>query len=70
MYIRLCVKDGIISGNKMRDICEAFNVVNCFEQRKNYDEYYYRYPVDVTVTLENIQKLMDLNYQVIFYSDI
>lgn len=72
MYIRLCVNDGIIDGDKVRDICEVFGekLFDSFKQRKTYDEYYYQYPVDIIVTTEHIQKLMDLNYKIIFYSDI
>ena len=72
MYIRLCVNDGIIGGDKVRDICEIFGekLFDSFKQRKTYDEYYYQYPVDIIVTTEHIQKLMDLNYKIIFYSDI
>ena len=72
MYIRLCVNDGIIDGDKVRDICEVFGekLFDSFKQRKTYDEYYYQYPIDIIVTTEHIQKLMDLNYKIIFYSDI
>lgn len=72
MYIRLCVLGGIISGDKVRDLCDIFgiNLFNSFEQRKQYDEYYYKCSVDTTVTTEHIQKLMDLNYRVEFYNNI
>jgi len=72
MYIRLCVSGGIISGDKVRDLCDVFgrNLFNSFEQRKQYDEYYYKWEVDITVTTEHIQKLMDLNYRVEFYNNI
>ena len=72
MYIRLCVNDGIIDGGKVSDICELFGekLFDSFKQRKTYDEYYYQYPIDIIVTTEHIQKLMDLNYKIIFYSDI
>ena len=45
MYIRLCVLGGIISGDKVRDLCDIFgiNLFNSFEQRKQYDEYYYKW---------------------------
>ena len=72
MYIRLCVSDGIISGNKVRSLCDVFgeNILNSFEQRKQYDEYYYKWEVDITVTVEHIQKLMDLSYSVKFTNNI
>ena len=72
MYIRLLVSDGIISGDKIRDLADVFgrNLMSSFEQRKQYDEYYYSYPVDVTVTIEHIQKLMDLMYRVEFRNNI
>ena len=72
MYIRLLVCGGIISGDKIRDLVDVFgrNLMSSFEQRKQYDEYYYSYPVDVTVTTEHIQKLMDLMYRVEFRNNI
>ena len=73
MYIRLAVNDGIIDGFKVRDICEAFNNKNLessFEQRKQYDEYYYEYPVDVEVTENHILQLTDKGYSIIFRNDM
>ena len=72
MYIRLLVCGGIISGDKIRDLVDVFgrNLMSSFEQRKQYDEYYYSCPVDVTVTIEHIQKLMDLMYRVEFRNNI
>lgn len=71
MYIRLVVNDGIIDGFKVRDICEAFNnnLESSFEQRKQYDEYYYKYPVDVEVNENHILQLTDKGYSIIFKND-
>lgn len=66
MQVRLCINDGIIGGDKVRNICYVFGqtLFFCFEQRKQYDEYYYKKEIDLNITLENIQKLMDLDYTI------
>lgn len=72
MYIRLCILDGIIEGDKVRDLRDVLGeyIFDSFEQRKQYDEYYYKYAIDVTITVEQIQKLMDLYYKVEFCNNI
>ena len=71
MYIKLEINDGIISGYKVRDICEIFgdSLYAYFEQRKDYDEYYYKYPTDIEVVENCIQILMDKGYIVVFKND-
>ena len=71
MYIRLEINEGIISGDKVRDICEIFGdtLLPYFEQRKQYDEYYYRYPTDIEVTENCIQFFIDKGYRVVFKYD-
>ena len=66
MQVRLCINDGIIGGDKARDICNVFGqtLFFCFEQRKQYYEYYYRKEIDLNITLKDIQQLMDLNYTI------
>lgn len=72
MQIRLYINDGIIDGDKVRDICNILGktLFFCFEQRKQYDEYYYKKEIDLDITLEDMQKLMDLNYTLIFRNNI
>lgn len=72
MQVRLCINDGIIDGDKVRDICNILGktLFFCFEQRKQYDEYYYRKEIDLIIKLENMQKLMDLNYTIILNNNI
>jgi len=71
MYIRLAISDGIIDGYKKRDICEAFNnnIESSFEQREQYDEYYYKYPVDVEINENHILQLTDKGYSIFFRND-
>lgn len=71
MYIELEInRNGLIDGDSMREICEVFpELEDCFEQRKTYDEYYYKYPVSIEVSMEQIQQLMDMRYEVSFLSD-
>ena len=66
MRVRLCINDGIIKGDKVRDICNILGktLFFWFEQRKQYDEYYYRKEIDLNITLKNIQQLMDLDYTI------
>lgn len=70
MYIELDLVS-LIDGDSMEEIVTVFpEIEDCFEQRKTYDEYYYKYPVSVEVSLEQVQQLMDLRYEVSFLSDI
>ena len=59
LKLELGFNDGIISGDIMRDVVEIFpEFESSFQQRKSYDEYYYS-PMEVEVSLEQIEKLTE-----------
>jgi hypothetical protein len=72
MYIRLNIPEGLVSFEKLEELSDVFGVriKDSFEQRKTYDAFFYRYPVDVEVTLEHIQKLMNLGYELTFKNNV
>jgi len=66
MYIRLAFPEGLVSWEKLEELSDVFGVriKDSFVQRKTYAEYFYKYPVDIEVEMEHIQKLMDLGYEI------
>ena len=72
MYIRLNIPEGLVSFEMLEELSDVFGVriKDSFEQRKTYDAFFYRYPVDVEVTLEHIQKLMDLGYEITLKNNV
>lgn len=72
MYIRLAIPEGLVTCEKLEDLSDVFGVriKDSFVQRKTYDEYFYKYPVDIEFNLEQIQKLMDLGYELNFRDNV
>ena len=68
MIRRLEFKDGIIPGDVVRDMIKVFyddGIDIAFQQRKSFDEYYWdRDHLQVYLSLEQIQQLNDLFYEV------
>jgi len=61
MRRELCFKQGIISGDMVRDVLSVWpHLKNSFEQRKSYDEYYYSDKVVVDISIDDLQKLSEL----------
>jgi hypothetical protein len=71
MKRNLVFTSGIIGGDLVRSVTEVFpNIEDKFRQRKTYDEYYFDGGT-VTLTIETIQSLNDLDLAVkINYQDI
>jgi len=62
-------KKGIIDGETMRDVIDIFPQLEIqFTQRKSFDEYYFE-PSQIELTIETIQKLNDLYFDVSIGSD-
>lgn len=72
MYIRLAIPEGLVTWEKLEELSDVFGVriKDSFVQRKTYAEYFYKYPVDIQVELEHIQKLMDLGYELRFKNNV
>jgi hypothetical protein len=61
MRRELCFKQGIISGDMVRDVLSVWpHLKNSFEQRKSFDEYYYSDKVVVDISVDDLQKLSEL----------
>jgi len=71
MKRNLVFTSGIICGDLVRSVTEVFpNIEDKFRQRKTYDEYYFD-GGKVTLTIEAIQSLNDLDLAInINYEDI
>jgi hypothetical protein len=64
MNRELIFNDGIIDGDAVREVKSVFpELKNSFRQRKTYDEYYYE-KTEVIISLDRIQKLTDLFFNV------
>jgi hypothetical protein len=72
MYIRLAIPEGLISWEKLEELSGVFGarIKDSFVQRKTYAEYFYKYPADIEFNLEQIQKLMDLGYELSFRDNV
>jgi hypothetical protein len=70
MYIRLSIPEYAINHQMLSDIQYVFGdkIDIYFEKKK--DKYFYKYPVDITVNEEHIEKLIKLNYVVTFSNNI
>jgi hypothetical protein len=68
MIRRLEFKDGIIPGDIVRDMIKIFyddGIDVAFQQRKSFDEYYWdRGKLNVELSLDKIQQLNDMFYEV------
>lgn len=68
MIRRLEFKDGIIPGDIVRDMLKIFyndGIDVAFQQRKSFDEYYWdRDKLNVELSLDKIQQLNDMFYEV------
>jgi hypothetical protein len=68
MIRRLEFKDGIITGDVVRDMIKIFyddGIDIGFTQRKSFDEYYWdRGKLNVELSLDKIQQLNDMFYEV------
>lgn len=61
MKRELYFKQGIISGDMVRDVLSVWpHLENVFEQRKSFDEYYYPNKVVVDISIDDLQKLSEL----------
>jgi len=60
MIRKLGFKDGIVSGYNMRDLLKVFPALeNKFEQRHNFDEYYFS-EVEVEINIKQLDQLSNL----------
>jgi len=61
---RILVINGLLEGSIVRELSELIpNIESSFTQRKQFDEYYFN-ETEIDVTLDLIQKLNNMNYDV------
>lgn len=69
MKKKLLFEDGIIDGDKVRDIIKVIpSIENSFKQRKQYDEYYYD-NTEIEVTIDLIDSFINNGYEVVIRFD-
>ena len=67
---RILIIDGLLEGSIVRELSELIpNIESSFTQRKQYDEYYFN-ETEIDVTLDLIQKLNNMDYDVVISKDL
>ena len=66
---RILIIDGLLEGSLVRELIDLMpNLQSSFTQRKQFDEYYFT-ETEINVTLDIIQKLNNLDYNVTISKD-